>query len=131
MMLIGANMQRLIGTRMEIEIPNFFKARKMVNRIISLDDEGGNKITNKQGLRDVAQQYFVNILQKQNGDFSSVIDVINSSISNSDNEMFTTPFTKAKFRDIVVPALMAIIRDFINTFGIFAAMIFLRNVVLG
>ena len=35
--------------------------RKKVNRITSLDDDVGNKITNEQGLRDVARQYFVNI----------------------------------------------------------------------
>jgi len=32
-------------------------ARKTVNRISSLDDDAGNKITNEQGLCDVARQY--------------------------------------------------------------------------
>jgi len=39
-------------------------ARKKVNRISSLEDETGNKITNEQGLRDVARNYLVNIIQK-------------------------------------------------------------------
>jgi len=76
-------------------------ARKKVNRIISLDDDAGNKVTNEQGLRDVAKQYFANIFQKQTGDFTSVINVINSAISDSDNDMLTAPFTKAEFRDAI------------------------------
>jgi len=36
-------------------------ARKKVNHILTLEDEVGNKVTSEQGLRDVAQNYFVNI----------------------------------------------------------------------
>jgi hypothetical protein len=52
-------------------------------------------------LQDVARQYFVNIFQQQDSDFSSVIDVINPSISINDNDMHTTPFIKAEFRDAI------------------------------
>jgi len=72
--------------------------RKKVNRILSLDDDNGSKITNEQGLREVARQYFVDIFQKQGGDVSSVIDVINPSISALANEKLTAPFPEAKFR---------------------------------
>jgi len=41
----------------------------------------------------------VNIFQQQDSDISSVIDVINPSISVNDNAMLTTPFTKVEFRD--------------------------------
>lgn len=94
-------MQRLIGTRMSIETPNFFMHLLQLNHIISLDDDVGNKVTNEQGLRDVAKQYFANIFQKQTGDFASVINVINSAISDSDNDMLTAPFTKAEFGDAI------------------------------
>ena len=40
----------------------------------------------------------MNIFQKQGGDFSLVIDVINPSISAIDNENLTSPFSKAEFR---------------------------------
>ena len=40
-------------------------ARKKVYRIISLEDDAGNKITDEQGLHDVAKNYFVYIFQKQ------------------------------------------------------------------
>jgi len=73
-------------------------AWKKVNHIIFLDDDAGNKITDEQGLRDVAQHYFLNIFQQQGGDFSLVIDVINPSVSTFDNEKLTAPFTKAEFR---------------------------------
>ena len=76
-------------------------ARKKVNLITSLDDDVGNKITNEQDMQDVARQYFVNIFQQQNSDFSSVIDVINPSVSDNDNDMLTTPFTKAEFKDAI------------------------------
>ena len=74
---------------------------KKVNRINSLDDDVGNKITDENGLRDVARQYFVNIFQKQGGVFSPVIDVIHSSISTVDNDKLTEPFTKAEFRSAI------------------------------
>jgi len=76
-------------------------ARRKVNRITSLDDGDGNKITNEQGMQDVARQYFVNIFQQQHSDFSYVIDVINPSVSENDNDMLTAPFTKAEFKDVI------------------------------
>jgi len=76
-------------------------ARKKVNRITSLDDGAGNKITNEQDMQEVARQYFVNIFQQQNSDSSSVIDVINLSVSDNDNEMLTASFSKAEFKDAI------------------------------
>ncbi|XP_039684970.1 uncharacterized protein [Medicago truncatula] len=76
-------------------------ARKKVNRITSLDDDAGNKITNEQDMQEVARQYFVNIFQQQNSDSSSVIDVINPSVSDNDNEMLTAPISKVEFKDAI------------------------------
>jgi len=75
--------------------------RRKVNRISSLDDDVGNKITSEQGLQEVARSYFVNIFQQQASDFSSVIDVINPSISANDNDLLTAPFNKVEFRDAI------------------------------
>ena len=84
---------------------NFFHASattwKKVNRITSLDDDAGNKITDENGLREVAHHYFVNIFQKQGGVLSLVIDVIHPSISTIDNDKLTEPFTKAEFRSAI------------------------------
>jgi hypothetical protein len=76
-------------------------ARKMVNRRISLDDDVGNKVTSDCGLQEIARNYFVNIFQQKDSDFSSVIDVINQSISVHDNDILTAPFTKVKFREAI------------------------------
>jgi len=86
------------GDRNTKKIHASASARKKVNRIISLDDDAGNKITNAHGLCDVAQHYFVNIFQQQTSDFSPVIDVINPSFSAFDNEKLTALFTKVEFR---------------------------------
>jgi len=43
----------------------------------------------------------VNIFQQQASDFSSVIDVINPSISANDNDLLTVPFNKVEFRDAI------------------------------
>jgi len=76
-------------------------ARKKVNRILSLEDDVGNKITSDHGLKDVARNYFVNIFQQQDSDFSSVLDVINPLISDNDNDLLMAPFTKAEFREAI------------------------------
>jgi len=83
-------------------------------------------------------KYFVNIFQQQHSDFSYVIDVINPSVSENDNDMLMAPFTKAEFKN----AIFSMHPDkcsgpygyspgFSNTFGIYVAMIFLKNVVVG
>jgi len=85
-------------------------------------------------MQDVLRQYFVNIFQQQHSDFSSVIDIINTSISENDNAMLTAPFTKAEFKDLIFSLhqdLMVTTRVSISTFGIYVAMIFLKNVVIG
>jgi len=97
-------------------------ARRKVNRITSLDDEVGNKITNEQGMQNVARQYFVDIFQQQHSDFSSVINV--SRMLNS--RMLSSPCTPISARD-----LMGISRVSSSIFGIYVAMIFSRNVVGG
>jgi len=134
MIHIGDNVLRLTGIKMGIETHKFHASatsRKKVNCILPLDDDNGNKITNEQGLHEVARQYFVDIFQKQGGDVSSVIDVINPSIYALANEKLTAPFTKAEFR----VALFAMEPDkcsgqdgyspgfFINIFGIYVVMV--------
>lgn len=74
-------------------------ARKKVNRIVSIDDSNGNKVTDTQGMKDVAKNYFVDLFQKQNNNSAPVISVIRHSIYADDNDMLTAPFTKAEFRD--------------------------------
>jgi len=76
-------------------------ARKKVNCITSLIDDARNNITDEQGLRNVAREYFVNIFQKHGSVSDYVIDVINQSIFALENERLTAPFTKGEFRDAI------------------------------
>ena len=89
------------GDRNTKFFPASATARKKVNRITFLEDDAGNKFTNEQDMQDMARQYFVNIFQQQNSDFSSVIDVINLSVSDNDSYMLTTPFTKVEFKGAI------------------------------
>jgi len=50
-------------------------------------------------MREVTKNCFVDLFQKQNNVASTVIDVIRHSISASDNDLLTAPFTKGEFRD--------------------------------
>jgi hypothetical protein len=74
-------------------------ARKKVNRILSLEDNEGNKITDSQGMQTTAKDYFVELFQKQHNVAVPVINVIRQSITVADNELLTAPFSKAEFRD--------------------------------
>lgn len=40
-------------------------ARKKVNRILSLEDHSGNKVSDSKGMCDIAKQYFLDLFQKK------------------------------------------------------------------
>lgn len=73
-------------------------ARKKVNRILSLEDDAGNKVTDSNGMRMLGQNYFHDLFQQQSSDTTPVIGVMRHSISDDDNNSLTTPFTKDEFR---------------------------------
>ena len=73
--------------------------RRKINRILFLDDNHGNKITNSLGMQEVARNYFVEIFQNQGNVTHPVIDVVHQCISAHDSELLMAPFTKCKFRD--------------------------------
>lgn len=72
--------------------------RKKVNHILSLEDDTGNKVTDDQGLRSVAQHYFHDLFQKHNTVAALVLVVIRHSVSDENNISLTAPFTKDEFR---------------------------------
>lgn len=73
-------------------------ARKKVNKIVSLEDDEGNKVTNDLGMRDLAKNYFLQLFQQHQSASEPVIEVIRQSISAHDNLCLTAPFTKEEFR---------------------------------
>jgi hypothetical protein len=86
----------------ETAIQSFFHgaafARKKVNKISFLEDGAGNKVTNDQGMQNLAKNYFLELFQQQNNASAPVIDVIHHAIYANDNISLTAPFTKEEFR---------------------------------
>jgi hypothetical protein len=76
-------------------------ARKKANRIISLVDDNGVKVSNTDALCSVAKNYFSDIFQQQPSHIAPVIDNIRQSITTDDNLMLTSPFSKEEFREAI------------------------------
>jgi hypothetical protein len=74
-------------------------SRKKVNRILSLEDNAGNKVSNSAGMCEIAKNYFLDLFQKNNNHAAPVIEVIRQSVSDEDNVNLTAPFTKEEFRE--------------------------------
>ncbi|KAK2414188.1 hypothetical protein QL285_036811 [Trifolium repens] len=76
-------------------------ARKKANRILSLKDDTGTKVTNIDALCSVAKNYFVDIFQAKPSHMAPVIDNIRQTISDEDNTLLTSPFIKEEFREAI------------------------------
>jgi hypothetical protein len=76
-------------------------ARKKANRILSLEDDNGTKVTNSDALCSVAKNYFSDIFQQQPSHMSPVIDAISQTVTNDDNLLLTSPFLKEEFREAI------------------------------
>jgi hypothetical protein len=76
-------------------------ARKKANRILSLKDDTGTKVTNIDALCSVAKNYFVDIFQSKPSHMAPVIDNIRQTISDEDNILLTSPFIKEEFREAI------------------------------
>jgi hypothetical protein len=74
-------------------------ARKKANRITSLEDSSGNKVSSSTGMSEIAKNYFSELFQKNNNVAAPVTHLPRHSVSAEDNEMLTTPFTKKEFRE--------------------------------
>jgi len=64
-------------------------ARRNVNRILSLHDNDGIKITDTQGMQTLAKEYFVDLFKKQNNVTLPVINVIRHSKAEFRDAMFS------------------------------------------
>jgi hypothetical protein len=76
-------------------------ARKKANRILSLEDDNGIKVTNNDDFCFVAKNYFADIFQPKHSHLAPVIETIRQTVTNEDNLLLTTPFTKEEFRKAV------------------------------
>jgi hypothetical protein len=76
-------------------------ARKKANRILSLEDDNGVKVTNTEAMCSVAKQYFSDIFKPSPSTMAPVIDAIRHTENDEDNHRLTSPFTKEEFREAV------------------------------
>jgi hypothetical protein len=73
-------------------------SRRKVNRINSLLDASGTLVTKDEDLCEVARAYFVDIFNKQNSIITPVINIVDQTIFQEDNNMLTKPFTMEEFK---------------------------------
>ncbi|GAU25702.1 hypothetical protein TSUD_216310 [Trifolium subterraneum] len=73
-------------------------AIKRKNQIERIEDIQGNVCTSIDGMKIIAKEYFMNLLQQQNGERMRVVDAVNSCISLEDNNILTAPFSLAEFK---------------------------------
>jgi hypothetical protein len=64
-------------------------SRCKINRITSLMDSADSLVTSNIDLCTTAREYFVDIFQRQDSVIDPVINLINSTISQTDNDMLT------------------------------------------
>ena len=84
---------------------NFFHAsattRKIVNCILSLEDDQSVKITDNPGMSTLAKNYFLDLFQRKNSNTTPMVNAIRRSITDIDNASLTAPFSKEEFRDAI------------------------------
>ncbi|GAU39464.1 hypothetical protein TSUD_158950 [Trifolium subterraneum] len=76
-------------------------ARKKKNLIGHLEDSQGNFCNSQEGMQVIAKDYFLNIFQQQRGERIKVLNAVNSSITQEDNNALTAPFTMAEFKEAI------------------------------
>lgn len=74
--------------------------RKKRNYIKNLTNVAGDLVFNKQGLCDLAQEYFDELFCEQGVEFAKVVDAAPSSILGEDNKTLLLPFLDEVFRAV-------------------------------
>jgi len=74
-------------------------SHKKVNHIISLENDVGVRVTDEQGLCQIAKGYFAELFLENNSSHTPVIDIIESVVSEEDNDFLTSPFQIQVFKE--------------------------------
>jgi len=69
-----------------------------LNKIEHLEDENGFECRSEDGLKHIARDYFMQLLQKSQSSRASVINLVPTSITGDDNDMLTATFTLEEFK---------------------------------
>ncbi|GAU39501.1 hypothetical protein TSUD_68650 [Trifolium subterraneum] len=75
--------------------------RKKKNQIEHLEDPQGTVCNSIEGMKAIANDYFTNLFQQQNGERNSVINAVKTCITPEDNNALTAPFSFAEFREAI------------------------------
>lgn len=73
-------------------------ARSKVNRIKSLQDDGGMITNDPAQIKSIAKNYFADLFMHRQGSYGSVLDALSPCISTEDNE--TRPFVRLEFFEV-------------------------------
>jgi len=74
-------------------------SRKKVNRILSLENDAGIRVTNEQGLCQIAKGYFEKNFLENQSDCTPVLAAIDNVVSVEDNDFLTAPFQVQEFKE--------------------------------
>ena len=74
-------------------------SRKKVNRINFLENDVGIRVSDEQGMRQVAKGYFETLFLESNSTRAPVVDIIEKVVSDDDNALLTAPFQAHEFKD--------------------------------
>lgn len=72
--------------------------RKHRNKIEKLKNDDNITIDHQEELCQLAKDYFANLLSSSDENFSTVTERVQGKLSDMDNQMLLSPFTKAEFR---------------------------------
>ena len=73
--------------------------KKKVNHITFLENDVGVRISNEQGMRQVAKSYFETLFMESNSTHAPVVNIIEKIVFDDDNALLTAPFQAYEFKD--------------------------------
>lgn len=74
-------------------------SRKKVNKLLSLENNEGIRITDEVGMCSVAKNYFKELFEGHDSVRSAVVNMLNQVIDFEDNVQLTAPFCKEEFKE--------------------------------
>jgi hypothetical protein len=111
---------------------------KKVNCILSLENDARVRVTDGQGICQLAKGYFEELFLESNSDCAPVLEAIDNVVSGEDNVCSTATFQVQEFKEAMYsmhpdkwPGPDGFNQGFFSNFGQYVILIFLVSVVLG
>jgi hypothetical protein len=74
-------------------------SRKKLNRILSLENDAGIRVTDKQGLCQIAKGYFEEIFLENQSNRAPMLAAMDNVVLVEDNDFLTAPFQVEEFKE--------------------------------